>query len=55
MIYDEMHGLMAQRQKIRDKWFRFFVCAYKEKRMFTKHYNSMNNIDFSEVAKNEII
>jgi hypothetical protein len=50
-----MHTLMKQRQKVRDKWFRFFVCAYKEKRVFTKHYNSMNGIDFGEVAKNKIM
>jgi hypothetical protein len=55
MVYAEIQGLMAQRQKIRDKWFRFFVCAYKEKRVFTKHYDTMNKIDFSEVVKSEII
>jgi hypothetical protein len=55
LVYDEMRRFMKQRQKIRDKWFRFFVCAYKEKRVFTKHYNSINNIDFSEVEKNEIM
>lgn len=55
LVYDEMLRLMEQRKKIREKWFRFFLCAYKENRMFTKHYNSINIVDFSEVGENEII
>lgn len=55
IVYSEKHELMKLKKKIRDKWFRFFVCAYKENRMFTKHYSSINTINFNEVEKNEII
>ncbi len=54
-VYDEFQKLMQEREKVRDKWFRFFVCAYKENRMFTKHYNSIKTVNFEEVEKNEII
>ena len=55
MVYSEMHELMKKHKKIGDKWFRFFLCAYKENRMFTKHYNSINKINFAEVEKCEIL
>ena len=54
-VYNEMYNIMRERDEIRDKWFRFFVLALKEKRMFSKHYDSIKTVNFNKVASNEVI
>ena len=55
-VYEDIREEFIERHiDIKEKWFRFFVCAYKEGRMFTQFYRSVKEIDFYSVEKIEIV
>ncbi len=53
-VYEKSRDASRKNCLLREKWFRFGICAYREGRLFSKHYDSITKVNFYEVAKNEI-
>lgn len=52
-VYEKILDELDRKKLVRDKWFRFFLLSFREKRVFSMHYDSMKNINFYKVSENE--